>query len=517
MSSVLILIAGLIVGGAASLFWPNSSSTRGTVQDKLDLENAKEEAKKTLEAAQDQVAALQRAFAEEEKSIEKHLEHVEETLKEKEELVKRREERHEERKKAVEELQKEIQHLQAKAEEVRKAGIERLAKASNISEEKGRKLVEEELDKILSEGKEIRQKATLDELEEEVARHAKSILQIVIQRLGVPSSVDKNSTSITVKEDSFKGLLIGKEGENIRYLESKIPVAVLFNLGDTETIYVGGLNLLRRNIAKRAIQKMQKRTQKEKRITHAMIDETLAESEKEIMEECDRKGEWALKQMGLDPKNTPAELVNYIGRLYFRTSYGQNIIHHSLEMAYAARLIAEFIGSDVNTAMQAAFYHDIGKAIDHDIGGSHDDLSKEILEKHNYDPAIVHAAFVHHDKAPCESPADFIVKAVDAISGGRPGARMESVTNYFERMKQLEDTAFAFPGVSKVHTMSAGREVRVFVDKDKVGDEAMTPLGEGIAGKISEELAFPGIIKVNLIRQVKSVDYASEKIRSGKS
>ena len=217
--------------------------------------------------------------------------------------------------------------------------------------------------------------------------------------------------------------------------------------------------------------------------------------------------------MGIDHKTVDPEVVNFVGRLYYRTSYGQNIIHHSLEMAYAARIIAELIGADVETCMLAAFYHDLGKAIDHDIGGAHDDISKELLEKHGFNEKIVHAAYAHHDKVPCLSPPDFIVKAVDAISGARPGARMEAVTNYFERMKELTNLASSFNGVKKVLTMSAGREVRVMVNKDQIKDDGTQPLAEEIAKKISEELAFPGIIKVNLIRQTKSVDYAKERVR----
>ncbi|MEK7146501.1 MAG: HDIG domain-containing metalloprotein, partial [Patescibacteria group bacterium] len=223
------------------------------------------------------------------------------------------------------------------------------------------------------------------------------------------------------------------------------------------------------------------------------------------------KGKAALKQLDLNSDELDPEMVNYVGRMYFRTSFGQNILGHSMEMAYLARLIAEQIGADVNVAMQAAFFHDIGKAIDHDIGGAHDDISKDILEKHNYDPRIVHAAYAHHDKVPCEAPEDFIVKAVDAISAVRPGARQESVTNYFERIKQLEDTVKGFEGIRKVFAMSAGREVRGMVDERQVKDDTMEDLAESIATRISEDLSFPGIIKVNLIRRTIATDHARER------
>jgi ribonuclease Y len=508
--SFLSLIAGLAIGIAVVHFWPKQGFG-SSKRDQEFLQKAREEAERIQSESKENLEHLKRVFSEEEKSLEESIESMEKNVIHKEELAKRWEERNQNQKQSLEELQKEVALMNANQNELSQSMTEVLAKAAKLSPEQAMESVQSDLEQLVSRDKDRRVNTEIEELHEDIMRHAKAVLQIVIQRLGVPSSVDRNNTNVQIREEAFKGMLIGKNGTNIAYLESLLPVSIIFNMGDPGNVHVGGVNLLRRNIAKRAIEKMQQLAKKGSKIDHELIKKTVEECEESLMRECDEKGRWALKQMGLDPKDTPDELVNYIGRLYFRTSYGQNIIHHSLEMAYAARLIAELIGTDANVAMQAAFYHDIGKAIDHDIGGSHDDISKEILDRHGWDPAIVYAAYCHHDKVPCLAPADFICKAVDAISGGRPGARMESVTNYFEKILQLEGCAKAYEGVQKVACMSAGREVRVNVDKDRIKDTDMQALGDQIAAKISEEVAFPGIIKVNLIRQTRSTDFAREK------
>lgn len=507
---IAFLLIGLVAGGAGAFFLLKPGDTIDPEKAGQLLKQAETEAIRIREDNEGKIETIQRALEAEEKSMEESFEKIETVIKQKEEILNRKEERNKGTETGKQALEAELKNLKELEEKLSENTVNELSKRSGLTEEKALEEARRSLETLIRTNEDKRKSAALEELEEEAPRHAKAILQIVIQRLGVESSVDKNNTSVTVKDDKFKGLLVGKNGVNIEYFESLLPVSIIFNLGVPENIHVGGVNLLRRNIAKKAIEKMQTWVKKKGSLDHEMIKKAVDESEAEIMALCDKKGAESLKLMGLDPDKTPAELVNYVGRLYFRTSYGQNVTGHSNEMGFAARLIADFIGTDPEIAMQAAFYHDIGKAIDHDVGGAHDDLSKEILEKFNYDPRIVHAAYAHHDKVPCVSPEDFIVKAVDAISGGRPGARQESVTNYFERIQKLEEAVLSFEGVNKVFAMSAGRELRVILDKDRVQDESMESLAEQMAGKISEEVAFPGVIKVNLIRLTKSVDYALE-------
>ncbi|MEK9166930.1 MAG: HDIG domain-containing metalloprotein [Patescibacteria group bacterium] len=501
-----------IIAAAAGLglgyFLPGRVKT-STADYQDQVKKAHEEAEKIKTSAAEQFEHIKKNLDREESDLEETSAKSEEVIKNKEEIAEKRENRNRGLEGNLKGLRVEIENIEKGYGEFSTKIIEKLSHVSGIDPKTALEQSRKELEKLITENKEGRLSAQAEEIKEDAPRHAKAIIQIVAQRLSTPSSVDKNSTMVTLKEDKFKGLFVGKGGTNILYFETLLPVAIIFNL-DPQTIHVGGVNLLRRNIAKKAIDKMQILSKKTGKIDHEMIKKTIEEAEKEVMDICDRKGAEHLRLLEIDPKKVDPQLVNYFGRMYFRTSFGQNVIWHSTEMGYLARMISEQIGAEVTVATEGAFYHDIGKAIDHDVGGAHDDLSKEILEKYGYDPRIVHAAFAHHDKVPCIAPEDFIVKAVDAISAVRPGARQESVTNYFERIKQLEDTVASFAGVKKTYAISAGREVRVYVDNDKIGDDKMEGLAEGIAGKISEELSFPGIIKVNLIRYTKSTDYARE-------
>lgn len=506
----IILGVALLGGMGVAVYLPSKPAAQNKEEAEKKLSEAKQKAEALKSRTEQEIERRSQLLLEEEKELEEWAKRTEEALQQKENVSARREEKVKQLEDQKALLTAELEQLTGRFQEQKNTLVGELLLKSGLSREEASEQLVKDLDKLLTLHREQRIQNALEAFEEDLVRHAKAHMQVAMQRMNVRSSVDKNSTAVTVQEDSFKGLLIGKEGKNLKFLESLLPVSIIFNMPDPQTIYVGGVNLIRRNIAKEAIEKMQRAVRKGARLDHDLIQKTVSEAEAEIMKICDEKGAKALKDMNLDPKEVHPELVNYVGRMYYRTSYGQNIIYHSLEMAYLARLLADFTGADVNVAMQAAFYHDIGKAIDHDIGGvAHDDLSKEILEKHNYDPRIVHAAYAHHDKVPCLAPEDFLVKAVDALSGGRPGARLESVTNYFERMKQLEETAFSFDGVEKVLTMSAGREVRVRVKTELIHDEGMQPLADQIAKKISEDLSFPGIIKVNLQRITRSTDFAN--------
>lgn len=511
MWDVLTFILGLVLSLGAVF-----ALTRGESFEHVDptepLKKAEEEAKHIRHDSKEAIERIRKALEREEKEAEESFAKMEGTLAQKEEILKRREERNKAQQDQVSSLKNEVQNLRAQEKEALEQRIELLSKQAKLSREEALESSKKNLEKLITDNADVRAKVALEEMAEDAPRHAKAILQVVIQRLGVESSVDKNNTSIVIKDDKFKGLLIGKAGTNAIYFESLLPVSLIFNHGAPDVLHVGGVNLFRRNIAKRAIEKLQTRAKKTGKVDHEMIKAAVDEANSEMMALCDKKGEESIRLMGLDPKKMNPEIVNYTGRLYYRTSYGQNVTGHSNEMGFAARMLAEMIGlKDPSLAMQGAFFHDIGKAIDHDVGGAHDDLSREILDKHGFDPVIVHAAFAHHDKVPCESPEDFLVKAVDAISGGRPGARQESVTNYFERIQALEQAALSFQGVNRVFAMSAGRELRLIVDTNRIQDEDMSELAEGVAGKIQDEIAFPGVIKVNLIRTTKSVDYAREK------
>ena len=510
---IIALFVSLSAGATAGYIFPSTKTGEHFMNEEKKLEETKAKAAEIRTEAKEKIEQMKKAFEKEEASMLESIDRLKNAVEKKTDILKRREDRNRSYEGNVKAIKEEIKGLQSSKDEATQNIVDQLTRASGLSREKALKQAHQEIENLVTENKDIRHNAEIEEYGGDIMRHATAVVQLVVQRLGVQSSVDKNSTSINVPDDKFKGLLIGKNGKNVAYLESLLPVSIIFNLGDPKTIHVGGINLLRRNVAKRAIEKMQRLSLRGGKIDKAMIDKTVAEAKKEVIAQCNEKGTWAFKEAGLDPKKADPKLVNLMGRLYFRTSYGQNVLFHTIEMTHAARVIAELIGSDVDTAVQGTFFHDLGKAVDHDIGGgaSHDELSKQLLEKFGYPEEVAYAAYVHHDKAPCKSPADFIVKAADGISGSRPGARQESIVQYFERMKKLEETAQSFEGVNKVFTMSAGREVRVIVDKDQINDGQMSGVAEGIAEKIEEEVSFPGTIKVNLIRLTKSVDYAREQ------
>lgn len=513
MFTLIILITiVLLASGAGVWFFIGPKNGPLNEDPKESIDAAEKEAKRLHKENEEALERMQKAFLAEEKSMEESFAKLESALTQKEEILRHREERNKSQENTVTALTEEIKKQEELAQKTKEEIAKNLSGRSGLAPEKALETAKENLKTIITENADIRKNAELEEFEEDAPRHAKSILQLVLHRLGVPSSVDKNSTAVIIKDDKFKGMLIGKGGTNAEYFESLLPVSLIFNFGAPDILHVGGINLLRRNMAKRAIEKLQLRAKKIGSLTQEMIKAAVDEAEAEILAICDKKGEEMLKQFDVDSKKVPQEITNNLGRLYFRTSYGQNVMNHSTEMAFAARMIAELIGADPQKAMQAALYHDIGKAIDHEVGGSHDDLTKELLEKYNFDPDVVYAAYVHHDKAPAKNPADFIVKAADAISGSRPGARQESVTNYFERIQELEQAVLSFEGVSKVYAMSAGREMRAIVDTGRIHDSQMEPLANQMAQKITDEIAFPGMIKVNVIRVTKSVDYAREKL-----
>ncbi|MFA5855276.1 MAG: HD domain-containing protein [Candidatus Gracilibacteria bacterium] len=509
---ILMFIVGALAGAGGVYAFLKPQEEFSAEDAARAVKEAEHNAKRIREESAANLEHMKKAFAAEEKSMEESLEKLTGTVAQKEEILHRREEKNHSQEEIVNALATEIKARKEKAKANKEEFSARLSKKSGLAKEKALEEAKKSLFSLITDNSEVRMKAAIEEYTEEAPRHAKAILQVVLHRMDIPSSVDKNSTAVIIKDDKFKGMLVGKAGATVEYFESLLAVSLIFNFGSPETLHVGGVNLLRRNMGKRAIEKLQTRAKKTGAIDKEMIKIAIEESEKEVLALCDKKGEAALASLGLNPASAPPELKNFLGRLYFRTSYGQNVEAHSLEMAFASRMMAELIGANPETAALAALYHDIGKAIDHEIGGAHDDISRDLLTKYNFPPEIIHAVYAHHDKIPCETPEDFIIKAADSISGSRPGVRQESVTNYFERITQLEAAVNSFEGVSKVFAMSAGREMRVMVDRDIIADEDMEALAGRMAGKISEDVIFPGVIKVNLIRLSKSVDYARERM-----
>ncbi|MDP2650420.1 MAG: ribonuclease Y, partial [bacterium] len=309
------------------------------------------------------------------------------------------------------------------------------------------------------------------------------------------------STTVALPSDEIKGKIIGKEGRNIRAFERASGVDVIID--DTPgAITISSFDPIRRQVARVALENLII----DGRIQPAKIEEMVEKAREEINLIIKKKGEEAAFEAGvlnLDPK-----LLIVLGRLHFRTSYGQNVLAHSVEMAHIAAMIAEELGANVQVARAGALLHDIGKAVDHEVAGTHVEIGRRILQKFNVDPEVVKAMESHHEEYPYSNAESYIVQVADAISGGRPGARRDTVENYIKRLEELESIAKNFPGVEKSFAISAGREVRIFVKPEEVTDVEARQLARDIALQIENELNYPGEIKVNVIRESRSIEFA---------
>jgi len=336
---------------------------------------------------------------------------------------------------------------------------------------------------------------------ERLEAKARNILTAVIHRLGSAVNAEVTTLSVAIPSEEVKGKIIGKEGRNIKAFERATGVDVLID-DAPDKITLSSFDPLRRHVAKVALEKLIA----DGRIQPAKIDEIVEKTKKEMADLIKQKGEEAAYEagvVGLDPK-----LIALLGRLHFRTSYGQNVLQHSVEMAHIAGMLATELGADPDVARAGALLHDIGKAVDHEVSGTHVEIGRRILEKFAIDKRVIQAMQSHHEEYPYETPESMIVQTADAVSGGRPGARRDTVERYLERLGDLERIAASFPGVEKSYAIAAGREIRVFVNPGKVSDIAMHKMARDIATRIQEELKYPGEIKVNMIRENRVVEFA---------
>ncbi len=397
--------------------------------------------------------------------------------------------------------EQETAFLKQELEEIGKERSKELAKIANFSPEKAREELFKEIERAYEESILLRLQKLAANGRERLEEKARSILTSSIHRLGNAVNAEVMSLAVTIPSEEVKGKIIGKEGRNIKAFERATGVDVLID-DAPDRITLSSFDPLRRHIAKIALEALIA----DGRIQPTRIEEIVERTKTEMGEMMKQKGEAAAYEVGivgLDPK-----LTALLGRLYFRTSYGQNVLQHSIEMAHIAGMLATELGADPIVARTGALLHDIGKAVDHEVQGTHVEIGRRILEKFAVDPRVILAMQSHHEEFPYETPESVIVQVADAISGGRPGARRDTVERYLERLGDLERLAGTFEGVEKVYAISAGREIRVFVNPGKISDLAMHKLAREIAKRIQTELKYPGEIKVNIIRENRVVEFA---------
>jgi ribonucrease Y len=401
----------------------------------------------------------------------------------------------------LEKKAEEIRKIRKEAEETRRQELKRLEKIAGLSKEAAKKILlqlteEENRDYFAKKIKEMENSGR-----EDLDKKAKDIMLQAIQKYGGSHAADVTTTTVSIPSDEVKGRIIGREGRNIKALERLTGIEIIVD--DTpEAIVVSGFDPIRREIAKIALEKLIL----DGRIHPTKIEEAVENAKKEINNKIKEAGEVAAYDVGvagLDPK-----LIHILGRLRYRTSFGQNALLHSLEVAHLSGALAAELGADVSIAKKAGLLHDIGKAVDHEVQGTHVEIGIKILEKFGIGKEIVNAMKSHHEDYPFESPESMIISAADAISASRPGARKDTLENYLKRLSELEAVANSFPEVEKTYAIQAGREIRVFVKPDAIDDLGAIKLTRSIADKIEKELKYPGEIKVNVIRELRVTEFA---------
>ena len=397
----------------------------------------------------------------------------------------------------VEEVKK-IQEKVIKTEEEKKLELERVAKLTEVD---AKEELMRDIEKKYEEDILTRIQKLENGNEEKLDRRAKDILATSIQRLASSTASELMTTIVSIPNNEIKGKIIGKEGRNIRAFERASGVELIVD--DTPgSIVISSFDPIRRQVARLALENLIL----DGRIQPAKIEELVEKAKEEINKIIKEKGEQAVYECGIF--NFEPRIIAILGRLYFRTSYGQNVLQHSIEMAHIAGMLAEELGADVAIAKAGALVHDIGKALDHEVQGTHIEIGMRILQKFGADERVITAMKSHHEDYPYETIESIIVQTADSISGGRPGARRDSVENYLKRLQELEALVNAFPSVEKSYALQAGREIRIFVTPEKISDAEAKLMARDIALKIEKELKYPGEIKVTMIRELRVIEYA---------
>ena len=494
-------LVSMVIGNYLRLIVPLGQKGSMELDLKKMMLEAKDKEKAIIDEAEKKAEEILRIARAEIKQKEEDNRKTEERLIKKDELLLSRQTDID---KEVEEIKKRIEEIKAireKTEQIEEEKKAELSKIAKLSPEEAKEEILKTVEKENEEDILVRIKKLEIEGQERYEEKAKEILATSIQRLSNSVSSDMLTTHVTIPNDEIKGKVIGKEGRNIKAFERCTGVEVIVD--DTPgSITISSFDPVRRQVAKTALEKLIA----DGRIQPAKIEEMVQKSEQEIAKIIKDKGEEAVYEtgvLGLDPR-----IVSILGRLHFRTSYGQNVLAHSVEMAHIAGMLAEEIGANVQVAKAGALVHDIGKALDHEVVGTHVEIGRRILQKFGADENIIKAMQAHHEEYPYETLESMIVQSADAISGGRPGARRDSVENYLKRLKDLEAVASSFKGVEKSYALQAGREIRIFVTPNDITDLEAKKMARDIAVKIESELKYPGEIKVTVIRESRTIEFA---------
>ncbi len=465
---------------------------------KIEAENLKKE---EIIKAKEEIMSNRKELDQEIKERRSEIQKQEARIIQKEENLDNRSNNLEQKEK---ELEREYQSLENQKNDVKdlyQKQVEELQKVASLSKEEARNILLSEMEKELTDEKAKLIRDFSQKTKEESMKNAKEVISYAIQKCAADHTSETTVSIVNLPSDEMKGRIIGREGRNIKALETLTGIDLIID--DTpEAVILSGFDPLRREVARIALEKLID----DGRIHPAKIEEMVESAKEELNTTIKEEGERAALEAGVN--NLHPDLIKLLGKLKYRTSYGQNVLSHSIEVSNLARIMAEELGLDAKRARRAGLLHDIGKALDHDMEGTHVQIGVDILKKYKENPLIINAVEAHHEDVPPETMEAVLVQAADSISASRPGARRETLEAYIKRLETLESIADSFDGVEKSFAIQAGREVRIIVKPDRISDEQMVVLARDISKRIEEEMDYPGQIKVNIIREKRVVDYA---------
>ena len=504
-SAILFGIVGFLLGGLHRKRVAEAEIGSATQEATRIVNNALAEAetkkKEAIIEAKDEIHKQRNELEHELRERRSEVQRQERRIIQKEETLDRKIENLEKKDETLSKKLKDAQTRLDEVESIKRSQFEMLERISGYTQEQAKEYLLKNLEDDLTHEKAVRIMEFEQKTKDEADTLAREIVATAIQRCAADHAAEATVSVVSLPNDEMKGRIIGREGRNIRALETITGVDLIID--DTpEAITLSSFDPVRREIARVSLEKLIA----DGRIHPARIEETVEKARREVEATIKQAGERAVVDAGVN--GIHPELVKLLGKLKYRTSYGQNVLNHSLEVSYIAGLMAAEIGTDVKTAKRAGLLHDIGKALDHEFDGSHVELGVEYAKRFRENEAVVHAIQAHHGDVEPKTIVACLVQAADAISAARPGARRENIQNYIKRLEQLEEIANSFEGVDRSFAIQAGREVRIMVKPEIITDDKMTLIARDIVKKIESELEYPGQIKVNIIRENRAVDYA---------
>jgi ribonuclease Y len=509
---ILTLLGGVIAGYGGKKIIDSRNESRGSLKAKSIIDEAKQKAKNiTLEAKEQSLLEIDKIKAEtshqneqamsEIKEEKNRLSDLDKRLLSKEQSLDNKAKDLDGKSESLKNYEVEINDIKLEIKEIRNKQLERLEKLSGIKKDEAAQKLMALTEKEIKEDLVLLIEKLKREAKETADDYARQVVSDAMQRIAAEQTAEKTITTVDIPSEDIKGKIIGKEGRNIQAFEKATGIEVIFD-ETPNVVILSGFDPVRRQVARVALEMLVK----DGRINPAKIEEAVEKANKEIDNIIKKAAQEACRETGVAP--LPPQIMHYLGQLKFRTSFGQNVLKHSVEMSQIAAMVAAEIGADVMVCRVAALVHDLGKAVTHEMDGNHHHLTRTLCEKYGMPENIIHAAEAHHDDIEATTVEALVVRAVDALSAGRPGARGDNPVNFTKRMTELENIANSFDGVVKSYAISAGREIRVFVTPESVDDLMAIRLAREIANKIESNLRFPGTVKVNVIRETRAVEFA---------